>query len=210
MVVFCLGLSFPSFSQETNQAAEKKKERAERKAKKKNSVATMKPEDFNYGTVESLRLAITDLMATYGKQYPKGRAFLQRLKKIERSGDEAALAALRREALLANPLIDFEKILVVAHTGNINARLPANWQSNSSIGKNKHENQLAVLSLKTGKLKRLTQGGGRNEDPTWAPDGRLIGFSSSRGGIFVANEDGNNQTQVMRAGTTPDWGPRAY
>ena len=67
-----------------------------------------------------------------------------------------------------------------------------------------------AVNVKTGKLKRLTQGGGRNEDPTWAPDGRLIGFSSSRGGIFVANEDGNNQTQVMRAGTTPDWGPRAY
>ena len=29
-------------------------------------------------------------------------------------------------------------------------------------------------------------------------------------GIFVANEDGNNQTQVMKAGSTPDWGPRAY
>jgi len=65
------------------------------------------------------------------------------------------------------------------------------------------------VDVNSGKLKRLTQGGGRNLDPTWAPDGRLIGFSSSRGGITVANEDGNNQIQVMTAGTTPDWGPRA-
>ncbi len=144
MVVFCLGLSLSVFSKEEKASGKKKGKSA-------------KSADFNCGTVESLRLAITDLMATYGKQYPKGRAFLQRLKKIERSGDEKALAALRREALLANPLIDFDKILVVVHTGNINARLPANWQSNSSIGKNKHKNQLAVLSLKTGKLKRILQ-----------------------------------------------------
>lgn len=67
-----------------------------------------------------------------------------------------------------------------------------------------------AVSVKSGKVKRLTQGGGRNTDPTWSPDGRLIAFSSSRGGVFVANEDGNNQIQVSRAGTTPDWGPRAY
>jgi TolB protein len=63
--------------------------------------------------------------------------------------------------------------------------------------------------VKSGQLKRMTQGGGRATDPTWAPDGRLIAFSSSRGGIVVANEDGNNQITVMKAGTTPDWGPRA-
>lgn len=66
-----------------------------------------------------------------------------------------------------------------------------------------------AVNVKSGQLKRLTQGGGRATDPTWAPDGRLIAFSSSRGGIVVANEDGNNQITVMKAGTTPDWGPRA-
>ena len=30
-----------------------------------------------------------------------------------------------------------------------------------------------------------------------------------RGGIVIANEDGNNQIPVQKAGTTPDWGPRA-
>jgi TolB protein len=66
-----------------------------------------------------------------------------------------------------------------------------------------------ALNVKTGKLKRLTQGGGRNTDPTYSPDGRLVAFSSSRGGITLANEDGNNQIEVMKAGSTPDWGPRA-
>lgn len=68
---------------------------------------------------------------------------------------------------------------------------------------------LFKVNVRTGQLARLTQGGGRNLDPTWSPDGRLIAFSSSRGGITIANEDGNNQVEVMRAGTTPDWGPRA-
>lgn len=67
-----------------------------------------------------------------------------------------------------------------------------------------------AINIKTGKLKRITQGSGRNTDPSWAPDGRLIAWSSSRGGIVIANEDGNNEISVIKAGTTPDWGPRAY
>ena len=38
---------------------------------------------------------------------------------------------------------------------------------------------------------------------------------TSAGGMYaqqiyiVANEQGNNQQQIAKAGTTPDWGPRA-
>lgn len=67
-----------------------------------------------------------------------------------------------------------------------------------------------AIDVKGGKVKRLSQGGGRNTDPSYAPDGRLVAWSSSRGGIVIANEDGNNQITVMKAGSTPDWGPRAY
>ena len=37
----------------------------------------------------------------------------------------------------------------------------------------------------------------------------MIAFQSTVGGIVVANEQGNNQQQIAKAGTTPDWGPRA-
>jgi len=84
----------------------------------------------------------------------------------------------------------------------------ANWIAYAGRDGSKYD--CFKVNVKSGKVVRLTQGGGRHADPTWAPDGRLIAFSSSTGGIFVANEDGNNQTQVMKAGSTPDWGPRAY
>ena len=65
------------------------------------------------------------------------------------------------------------------------------------------------VNVQTGELVRMTQSPGRNLDPTWSPDGRLIGYYRD-GGVFVANEDGNNQIQVVKGATTPDWGPRAY
>jgi TolB protein len=66
-----------------------------------------------------------------------------------------------------------------------------------------------AINLRGGKIKRITQNPGRNLDPSWSPDGRLIAFQSSQGGIYVGNEDGNNQIQIVKAGSTPDWGPRA-
>ena len=66
-----------------------------------------------------------------------------------------------------------------------------------------------AINLRGGKISRITQNPGRNLDPSWSPDGRLIAFQSSQGGIYVANEEGNNQIQIVKAGSTPDWGPRA-
>lgn len=83
----------------------------------------------------------------------------------------------------------------------------ANWIAYA--GRDGSGFDIMAVNVKTGQTKRMTQGGGRNTDPSWAPDGRLISFSSSRGGIVIANEDGNNQIPVQKAGTTPDWGPRA-
>lgn len=64
------------------------------------------------------------------------------------------------------------------------------------------------IDVKSGKVVRLTQSPGRNLDPSWSPDGRLVAYYND-GDIFVANEDGNNQIEIARGGTTPDWGPRA-
>ena len=56
--------------------------------------------------------------------------------------------------------------------------------------------------MKTGKYTRLTQGQGVNQDPAFSPDCRMIAFSSSRGGIFISNPEGLNQTKVISGATS--------
>ena len=58
----------------------------------------------------ALRMAVSDLAATFPDKYSRGAEFLRRLDAVR---DEKELVALRQEALLANPLLDFERLLVV-------------------------------------------------------------------------------------------------
>ena len=117
--------------------------------------------------IEPLRLAIDDLIETFGADYPKGPEYLKRLDVLEREflrvQDEAAagnsdveeaadrvteqLRQLREEALLANPLLDFDKLLLVRR-GNKSPSLglPRNWQSNSCLPKTGFDDEIAVLS----------------------------------------------------------------
>ncbi len=106
-----------------------------------------------------LRRAITDLTATFGNKYPKGRQYLDRLDQIEELRNTAILEgaasvdklvrvgddfeALRQEALLANPLLDFDKLLVIKRRGNL--ALPQNWQGNC-VMRGGYDNEIAVLS----------------------------------------------------------------
>jgi TolB protein len=65
-----------------------------------------------------------------------------------------------------------------------------------------------ILDVKTGKVDRLTQGKGSNLDPTWSPDGRLIAYVSSRGGLWVQNPETHHEVQIWRgSGSSPSWGP---
>lgn len=73
---------------------------------------------------------------------------------------------------------------------------------------NSNRYDIFAIDAGSGSIQRLTQNPGRNLDPTWSPDGRMIAFQSTVGGIVVANEKGNNQQVIAKAGTTPDWGPR--
>jgi len=57
-----------------------------------------------------------------------------------------------------------------------------------------------TINLKTGEYKRLTQGQGINKDPAFSPDCRMVVFTSSRGGVYVMNPDGLNQTRIINGG----------
>jgi len=128
----------------------------------------------------ALRLAITDLKDTFGVRYPLGDRFLARLTALEAGLQEstggdvanrtnANLMELRREALLANPLLDFDRLLLIQrHQGNLG--LPRNWESNSSLPKQSFDNRVAVLS------------------PV-RPEGDLTVLYQPEGGRFVGDVD---------------------
>ncbi len=134
---------------------------------------------------QALRLAIEDMGRTFGERYPRGKEFLQRLDAIEQalaaSGVASAnavppeLAAqfktLHNEALLANPLLDFERLLLVRRSAK-NLGLPQNWQGNCALPRNGYSNEIAILS------------------PV-RPNGKLTTLYQSDGGKFVGDVDLN-------------------
>ncbi len=71
---------------------------------------------------------------------------------------------------------------------------------------------IVTLNLATKKMVRITQNEGSNEEPSFAPNGRVIAFSSRRSGgsgIYLANADGSgNAVRVYKGSVTSvAWGP---
>ncbi|MBD3377801.1 SUMF1/EgtB/PvdO family nonheme iron enzyme [candidate division KSB1 bacterium] len=127
---------------------------------------------------ETVRLAIQDLNVTFGDDYPMGESFLRRLNRIQNDYEKGnaqavqQLEQLRQEALLANPLLDINGILLVKRksvdlTGPIKALeekgpgqqwggkitgalealgLPSNHECNSSLRRTGYDNEIAILS----------------------------------------------------------------
>ncbi|MCY2990575.1 MAG: hypothetical protein NTY19_22260, partial [Planctomycetota bacterium] len=121
----------------------------------------------------SLELAIRDLRETFGERYPRGEEFLRRLETLQRlqeRGDATErgngpltpdssprstgargecpveqFQGLQAEALLANPLLDFQRLLIVKRDAK-KLGLPANYLGNSSLPPTGYDNQIVVLS----------------------------------------------------------------
>lgn len=105
--------------------------------------------------IVSLRLAITDLIETFGQRYPKGPELLRKLTELEAaesiskpqalSDIAASLKKLQAEALPANPLLDFDRLLLLKRKrGQLG--LPVNHKCNSGIERTGYDNEIAVLS----------------------------------------------------------------
>ena len=66
-----------------------------------------------------------------------------------------------------------------------------------------------ILDLKTSRIDRIQpQARGSNLDPAWSPDGRLLAYASSRGGIFVYNPETRHEVQIWKGSASSlTWGP---
>lgn len=120
---------------------------------------------------QALRRAIEDLGQTFPGQYTRGPEFLKRLDQLEARPDSEALRELQHEALLANPLLNFDRLMLIKR-GADQLGLPQNWQGNCAIPGTGYDNEIAVLS------------------PV-SPDGKLTTFYKPEGRKFVGDVDLN-------------------
>ena len=149
--------------------------------------------DLKRVDLAALRLAVADLAKDWPDRYKNAQPLLDRIDAAEKQGPELmqtlignpdgarpaidALLALQREALLSNPLLDFDRLLLVKR-GEGNLGLPQNWQGNCAIASRGYDNEIAVLS------------------PV-RPDGELKTLYKPEGGAFVGDVDLNFDADKM-------------
>jgi len=87
----------------------------------------------------------------FGQRYPRGPEYLARLDALKTAGrtgtgaSATKLERLKQQALLANPLLDFDKLIVLKRKrGQLG--LPTNHQCNTSLKQAGYDNEIAVLS----------------------------------------------------------------
>lgn len=139
---------------------------------------------------EAIRLAIVDLSQTFGEQYPNGDDYLKRLDALMETPDSAErterLAALQREALLANPLLDFDRLLLVRR-GRGDACLPSNnAYVHEAIAKNRPTEIVLATNLR----------GEVEIETLYAPEAKTLidmdlDFDASRLMFSAAGENGH-------------------
>ncbi|MCX5656347.1 MAG: hypothetical protein NTY65_17055 [Planctomycetota bacterium] len=182
----------------------------------------------------ALRQAIEDLCGTFPRDYPRGPEFLARLDRIQKGmadanpGDAAGLAAefeaLRREALIANPLVSGQPIVYVVrppyrshyhaidtlfHTGEFNAD-----RNEPHVNLFKGGAALKVIDLARGSAAKTLVDApqGIARDPEVHFNGRKIVFSLRRNvgedyHIWEVNADGSGLKQLTFAAGVSDFDP---
>ena len=108
-------------------------------------------------TPESAKRMIDDLIAAFGDQYPKGQEYLGRLNDVTRrlrdsnanvrQEAQRNFDALLREAALANPLLDFDNILLVRrNTRRGFGFIALNSYTAADSPRGGQDNEIAILS----------------------------------------------------------------
>ncbi|MEE9365569.1 MAG: discoidin domain-containing protein, partial [Dehalococcoidales bacterium] len=176
--------------------------------------------------IEALKRAINDLARTFPDKYTGADEYLARIERFEKGlptsesvpaeGDEQArmrlaeMLALKREVLLANPLLDFDRLLLIKRSAN-RMGLPANWQGNCSVASTGYDNEIAILSPvhPDGRLTTLYRPAGSgfvgDVDLSFDADRMLFSMPGSHGRwqIWEIGTDGKGLREVI-AQTEPD------
>ena len=106
----------------------------------------------------ALRMAIEDLAGSFPSEYPHGNDYLQRLKTLHETQQRfspntapdayAAIVkqfeALKQEALLANPLLNFDRLLMIRRRAD-RLGLPLNFNGNADLPPTGYGNTLVTL-----------------------------------------------------------------
>jgi len=187
--------------------------------------------DLEMVNTTALRRAIADLTKTFGADYPGGRDYLKTLetcekrlpaikdalKRTSRGGSRTALTALsaaeeivafQRQALLSNPLLNFERLLLIKRKPIGDPRraeepdrgigkfvgMPqqSSWQIQTMTNTDGWDNEISILSPAgpEGKLTTLYS----------PPDGRLISemdLDFDAGKLMFSMPDGRKLWQVF-------------
>jgi formylglycine-generating enzyme required for sulfatase activity len=107
----------------------------------------------------ALRMAIEDLSRKFSEGYAEGDEYLRRLETLQTEHDQlpidaapdafapliARFEALQREALLANPLLDFDRLLMIRRRAD-QLGLPLNFHGNTDLEPTGYDNTLVSLS----------------------------------------------------------------
>jgi len=152
----------------------------------------------------ALRMAIDDLSTNFPDRYRNGDVYLKRLQTLRAKHDRlapasepAAYAAIERrfeelknEALLANPLLDFDRLLMIRRRAD-RLGLPSNFNSNPDLQPTGYDNALVAFSL-------VRPGGGL--ETIFRPEGdRFIGdvdlhYDANR--LLLSTPDANSRWGV--------------
>lgn len=162
--------------------------------------------------IESLRNAIADLTITFPERYPQQYQSL-----LEDGQLEEASEQVRREALLANPLLQDVSLLYTArkqyrkdhhNTGTIFQYGEVNERSYDPSG------QLKILNMRTSEVSLLVDAGetGITRDPEVSPDGTKVIFSMRKSKeddyhIYEINSDGTALKQLTSLSGVSDLDP---
>jgi hypothetical protein len=160
--------------------------------------------------IEALRSAVEDLISTFGDRYAGGQAVLKELDDLKArspsgAADPAALLALQRRALLANPLVSGQPLLYVVraqYAGDHHNSETMFQTGECNTGSFRGPGALRTIDLATGRTNVLVdvpQGIVRDPEVRW--DGKKILFSMRRDAqddhhLYEINPDGTGLKQL--------------